>query len=330
MPDAAIANWLQNAVPVAARPVMDAATFLGGTPGWLLIIACSFWWSGSRLGLRVALVIGASSLVNVLAKWVLLQPRPYFVSDRIHALEASDGFGMPSGHSQVSASAWGAVARWSRQLSVLVLGVMLTLLIGLSRIYYGVHSTLQVLCGWALGGLVVLVAGRVEAPLSRWWARAPPAARWTAAILPSLGAIGLGLVFRALILDRWQVPLDWVVRHRATSLRLHPDADLAELRLIDLSFLARSAGGLLGTSLAALWYGSAGRPPLEVRSWPRRWIHTAVGAVALVSTFEIGGLVVRAVGDLGEVVRFAALTWVIAVAAPLLAESLCARIGFER
>ena len=166
----------------AARPILDAASVLGGTPGWLLLISLAFWWSGSRLGVRVALVASISAVSNLLLKWALMQPRPYFLSDRITPLEASDGFGMPSGHAQGSAATWGAVAYWTRARWMSAVGALAVLLAGLARVYYGVHSVAAG-GGWmgcwaprwsppsrACGHASRIDGGRQGAPrVVRWW-----------------------------------------------------------------------------------------------------------------------------------------------------------------
>jgi membrane-associated phospholipid phosphatase len=320
--DVAITQWLQDAVPASLRPVLDAASYAGGTLGWLLVIALAFWWSGSRLGVRVALVASASAVTNILLKWIFLQPRPYFVTDRIAALEASDGFGMPSGHAQGSAATWGAVARWGGARWLWMVGGAATFLAGVARVFYGVHSALQVACGWLLGAVVVLAASAIERPLGRWWSKASPAARWSIAILPAAMLFATGLLLRELIFAGWEAPVEWVARHRATSARLDPLMPTADLRLIDSSGLARWTGGLLGASMVAAWYGAPGRRAVTVASPRQRALDTALGLPAMAIVLAAGEPLVRWLGELAELPRFAALLWVAGVVVPRLGERL--------
>jgi membrane-associated phospholipid phosphatase len=328
--DAAVTNWLQHAIPDAARPLLDLASFLGGTPGWLLLVALAFWWSGSRLGVRVALVTSASALLNVLAKWTLRQPRPYFLTAGITALEASDGFGMPSGHAQGAAAAWSALALGSGRRALWILGALATFLAGFARIYYGVHSSLQVVCGWALGLATAMVASKLEKPIATRWARARPAARWAAAIAPAILVLAAGLALRLWLSAHWEVPAEWVARHQATSVEVDPGASTVDLRLLDPTLLARWSGALLGASLAAAWWAQPRRPPLEITTWRQRLIHTVVGGAAAAGVLQLRRLLVGATGELAELAGFAVLLWVLGVGAPWVAESIHTRLGAPR
>jgi len=323
--DAALTTALQEAVPEALRPVLDAASLLGGTPGWLLLALLAFWWSGSRLGVRVAIVVASSAVLNVYLKWMFAHPRPYFLSDQVRALQPSDGFGMPSGHAQGSATAWGALARWGGARWLWVTGAVMTFLSGFSRVYFGVHSLLQVVSGWVVGAAVVILASALEPPLTRWWGRASTAARWAVAIAPAALVFAGGIVLRAALFDGWETPQDWADRHRAVALRLDPLGLAADLLLIDLGALARWTGALLGASLAALHYASPGRRPVAVGWWRERASNTAIGLPLAAGLLTAGELLLRrGVGVSAEILRFAAVVWVSAVVVPRLGRRLAA------
>lgn len=320
--DDAVTTALQSALPAALRPALDAASLFGGTVGWILLVGLAFWCSGSRLGIRVALLTSVSSLLNVVLKWAVGHPRPYFVSDRIVALQPSDGFGMPSGHAQGSATVWGALARWGSARWLWVAGALVTFLAGFVRVYYGVHSVLQVTCGWLLGALLVLMASAVEAPLERWWARAGPAARWAAVVLPPLGLFGAGLLLRHLLFPGWETPADWLARHRSAAIRLDPMGGSTDLLLIDVGGLARWAGALLGASLAAHHYTASSGRHLVVTTWPQRALNTALGIAAMAAVLVAGEMLIRRAGASTEFLRFAALFWVSGVVVPRAGERL--------
>ncbi|MFO1431800.1 MAG: phosphatase PAP2 family protein [Candidatus Competibacteraceae bacterium] len=105
--------------------------------------------------LLVLIAVSGGTLLSSLLKFGFARPRPELVSHAVQVYTAS----FPSGHAMLSAVTYltlGALlTRVQSQRRVktylLTLAVMLTLLIGLSRIYLGVHWPTDVLAGWCVG-----------------------------------------------------------------------------------------------------------------------------------------------------------------------------------
>lgn len=141
--------------------VMRAVTWLGSNA--VMIPVCI---AVGAVTLRRArgLARSLAPLISLLSAFVLYnvvkaaveRPRPPL---SIHLVTAS-GFAFPSGHAAASAAVWGAVAiglsagRSTRvKVAVWSAAGVIVGLVGLSRIYLGVHWSTDVLAGWALGGL---------------------------------------------------------------------------------------------------------------------------------------------------------------------------------
>jgi undecaprenyl-diphosphatase len=115
----------------------------------------------SHAALFVLVSVGGGVAIGQAMKWVFGRPRPELVPHGAEVYTAS----FPSGHSMMSAVVYltlGALlARTQSDLAVktyvLAIAVVLTVLVGTSRVYLGVHWPTDVLAGWALGGVWALI-----------------------------------------------------------------------------------------------------------------------------------------------------------------------------
>jgi undecaprenyl-diphosphatase len=150
-------RWLEE--------MMRDFTALGST-GVLtvLVLAVAGFLAMTRKGhaaLLVLLSVAGGVLVSQTMKWAYARPRPDLVPHSAEVFTAS----FPSGHSMMSAVVYltlGALlARTQQDRSVkayvLAVAVTLTVLVGVSRVYLGVHWPTDVLAGWTLGGLWALI-----------------------------------------------------------------------------------------------------------------------------------------------------------------------------
>jgi undecaprenyl-diphosphatase len=151
--------------PVWLEEMMRDFTALGST-GVLtvMVLAVAGFLAMTRKGhaaLFVLVSVVGGVLVSQTMKWAYARPRPDLVPHGAEVFTAS----FPSGHSMMSAVVYltlGALlARTQPQRAVksyiLAVAVLLTVLVGLSRVYLGVHWPTDVLAGWTLGGLWALV-----------------------------------------------------------------------------------------------------------------------------------------------------------------------------
>jgi len=105
--------------------------------------------------LFVVVAIGGGTLISSLLKNAFARPRPELVA---HLVDVRS-YSLPSGHAMLSAVTFltlGALlarVQARKRLKAYILGIalLLTLLVGASRIYLGVHWPSDVLAGWCLG-----------------------------------------------------------------------------------------------------------------------------------------------------------------------------------
>ncbi len=123
-----------------------------------------------RHGAAGALTIGVATVANSALKTVIARARP----DLLDPLVEEHGFSFPSGHSALGMVAYGVLAvlvsRTRLPIAVrrivIVALVVLIGLIGLSRVWLGVHYPTDVLAGWAAGGVIVLVYAAITRRVS--------------------------------------------------------------------------------------------------------------------------------------------------------------------
>ena len=158
----ALRNPQDPADPIGPRWFEEMArdvTALGSTVVLTLITLAAI---GFLLMLRrraaallVAVSVGGGVLLSNLLKFGFARPRPELVPHAVKVYTAS----FPSGHSMLSAVTYltlGALLarvqpRRRLKLYLLALAVLLTVLVGASRVYLGVHWPTDVLAGWCMG-----------------------------------------------------------------------------------------------------------------------------------------------------------------------------------
>ncbi len=125
--------------------------------------------------LFVALSVGLGTLVGQLLKLAYDRPRP----DVVNHLVAIHTASFPSGHATMSTLVYltlaALIARlvedWRVRAYVICVAVLLSLAVGLSRLYLGVHWPSDVAAGWALGVAWASLSWLVVSSLRRLRAR---------------------------------------------------------------------------------------------------------------------------------------------------------------
>ncbi|WP_407372011.1 phosphatase PAP2 family protein [Carnobacterium sp.] len=142
-------------------------TDLGGTFCILLLtVLVSLYFLGQKKDSKTAywfifnVALGAG-LLNQLVKFLFQRTRP-----TIEHLILQDGYSFPSGHSMASLICYGGIAfliiqftskKWTKWV-VGLLAALLIIIIGISRIYLGVHFPSDVIGGFCLAGSWLLLS----------------------------------------------------------------------------------------------------------------------------------------------------------------------------
>jgi membrane-associated phospholipid phosphatase len=247
---------------------MRFMSFVGSGVLYVSAIAVTFWCVSPRAGARATVVLGLSGMLNGLLKLLFHLPRPVWTDSKIKPYQPLTSFGTPSGHAQNAAVAWGLLATEVRRRLVALAAVVVMILIGVSRIYLGVHSVDQVFVGWAIGAALLAAALLVEPYVVPRWARLPILGQLALSLLVALVFLGLdALAVRHL--HGFHYPQEWVTNIRRAGGHV-TQSTLQE----GATYAGTVFGGLAGISLLASrgWFEPGG-----VELW-RRLTRVPVGA----------------------------------------------------
>lgn len=151
---------------VLASPFLDFLMLLltfGGTQAFWVILCLLLYLLGGE-DEREAAFIALTALVlgfflSEALKMVIARPRPYEVIGWVRHTTVAGGYSMPSGH---------AVAAFAGFISLYFklgrpwLFIILASLVGISRIYLGLHYPSDVLAGAVLGVLCAFTALKID------------------------------------------------------------------------------------------------------------------------------------------------------------------------
>ena len=139
-------------------PILKAITELGGV-GFTVVLTLLIIIFSKKYRWFIAGNVVLTTLVNQIVKHIVRRPRP-----SVLRLVDESGYSFPSGHSMVSVALYGIIVytiyknvknKYVKWISIVLLS-LLVLFIGFSRIYVGVHYFTDVVGGFTLG-LVVLI-----------------------------------------------------------------------------------------------------------------------------------------------------------------------------
>jgi membrane-associated phospholipid phosphatase len=136
---------------------MRIFSFLGDEMFYLFIMPAIFWCYDSQFGLQIGMLLMLSNGFSTTFKFLFHSPRPFWVSNDVKALVKETSFGIPSGHSLNAMALWGYFTSASKNKWIRVIFISIIFFIGLSRLYLGVHFITDVLSGWIIGLLILLI-----------------------------------------------------------------------------------------------------------------------------------------------------------------------------
>ena len=157
--------WFERIRVPGLNELMLALTRLGEEMTFLVLALIVFWCVDKKKGYLVMSVGFLGIMANQFMKLAFRIPRPWELDPDFtileRAREAAAGYSFPSGHTTVAVAAFVSVAVTARKKITAVLCVLLALMVGVSRMYLGVHTPADVLAGALTSLILILLLQRI-------------------------------------------------------------------------------------------------------------------------------------------------------------------------
>lgn len=150
-----------------ATPFLDllanGASFFGEETFVIAIVLLVFWNINKQKGFALYMNVLTSVLVMGILKAVVRAPRPFVVLEEIAGkrMGTATGYSFPSGHTTTAASFYTSLALLLKKRICSIIAAIMIVLVGVSRLYLGVHWPNDV-----FGGLLIGVS--ISFLLYRW------------------------------------------------------------------------------------------------------------------------------------------------------------------
>lgn len=248
---------------------MEAFSFLGNEYFFLFLLPALYWCVETSLGLQVGIVLLLSTSLNESLKLAFHGPRPYWFSPNVISYSTETSFGIPSGHAQIAVGVWGMLAARMRKGWGWLVAVLIVLLIGISRIYLGVHFVQDVVLGWLIGALVLWLVLRFWDPIASRFKNLGAGSKILWFFVASLALVLLSLIpFLWLKLSNWQPPQAWAAYAQ---------------NAVSLSGTFTSTGTFFGLLTGLVWFKRQGGFNAKGLLWKRilRFVVGGIGVLVL-------------------------------------------------
>ncbi|HPE94111.1 MAG TPA: phosphatase PAP2 family protein [Sphaerochaeta sp.] len=149
-----------------ANPTLDflanIASAVGEQTFVIAIILYIFYNYDKKKGFGLFTSVLFAVLGMGILKAIVRAPRPFQVLESIGGkrLETATGYSFPSGHTTTGSAFYTALALTFKKRSVSIFCAVMMVLVGLSRLYLGVHWPIDVFAGLLLGVTVSFVVSR--------------------------------------------------------------------------------------------------------------------------------------------------------------------------
>ena len=179
--EVSLIQWIQSWIGTVGVAIATAFTMLGEDLICVAIVGFLYWCWDKELGKHVGLNLLFAVTLCGMVKNIVLRRRPYFDNEGIKCLKAVDskadiydisaqGYSFPSIHATKAVTMYTSLGLHTKnKVWMVLLGIILPLLIGLSRVALGVHYPTDVIAGWLIGALIIFLVPFLKEKIKNRW-----------------------------------------------------------------------------------------------------------------------------------------------------------------
>ena len=151
-------SFLQQFSTPALDNIFLGISALTGEFVYLAVLGVIYWCIDKDKAYYIGIFLFMSFSLNTMLKNIFRIPRPYTYSS-VRQIDVGTGYGysFPSGHAQMSTTFAGMFSAVYRKKWMYIAGALLVILTGFSRMYLGVHTPADILCGISIGLLLTII-----------------------------------------------------------------------------------------------------------------------------------------------------------------------------
>ncbi len=167
-----VLQYLENIRTDFLTMIFTTITILAEKYFLILLLSILYWCVDKIKSVRLSWFVLVNGNVTGIIKNSVAMPRPFEAGVVIPIrAETATSYSFPSGHTGAATSFWGGSMVIFKSTPVIILGIIMILLTGFSRLYLGVHWPVDVLGALLFGVISIYLADVTlgeKAVMSRW------------------------------------------------------------------------------------------------------------------------------------------------------------------
>lgn len=162
-----VIQFLQSFSSDLLNTIMLIITSFGSVYFSILVVCIIYWCYNKDIGFKLGIIMACSGVLNSIVKNLVQSSRPIGV-EGINSIGefSAPGYSFPSGHTQNITTLGISMYIVTRNKFLLLASCILIILVGISRMYLGLHWPIDILGGFILALIISIVLNEVLIKLS--------------------------------------------------------------------------------------------------------------------------------------------------------------------